>query len=205
MDLTIIARLEWISNLFGVLSMPLNMYRRIEFWYVNIVISLLTIFTSYHRQAYSRCLIGLVGIAMSCYGWYNWQYRKKDKEKPKPISTTSSREWLALFLVGGAVLLPYYFVLCLTPSPYPLLGAVCTIMVFLGMWLSAEKKLESSLFWGTYNLISICQAYLFGSNYIYKYLVYVALAPYTYYLWKKEYKKQKKDHSFFITEGSKAT
>ncbi len=190
MPLTAIDKIEWINIFLGIFSIPLNMYRRIEVWYINIAMSSLTVFAFYHRQVYSRCFIGTLSMAMALYGWYSWTFKKKDKKKPKPITTTSAHEWLLLLALASAAIVPSYLLLQKLAARLSLPGSISFIMTLVGMWLSAEKKLETPLFWSGYNLLAIYETYLSGSQYFYKYLLYLVCAPYTYHLWYKAYKKQ---------------
>ncbi|MEM9738019.1 MAG: nicotinamide riboside transporter PnuC [Bacteroidota bacterium] len=192
MEITIINVLDWVSVLLGILSIPLNMYRKTVVWPVNILSNIINFLIYYQKNSYSRMITIACMVPINMYGWYVWKVKKEKGAQEKLITTTPWYAWGILLLLNTILSSLFYLFLKTTSSPTPIIGSITTIMTFIGLWLSANKKLESSIFWGIYNLLSIYQHQLLGMRLKWKYIIYVLLSPYTYYLWRKAYYKAKK-------------
>ncbi len=66
-----------------------------------------------------------------------------------------------------------------------ILGSIRTAFTFIGIYMSAKKKLESYLLWFVLNIISLYLAYVGGLKlFAIKYGIFMFLSLYGYKKWK---------------------
>ena len=178
--------LEIIVAVIGVVCAPLNIFLKAALWPLNILISLLTIFLYYHRRDYSFCFASGIGILIACYGWYRWGFYRDREGKKKAVTTMRAYMWGLMGLVGAVGTCSFYVLLSKIGSKNPFSGAFSMTLCYIGLWLSSEKKLESTWCWFLYNLLAVYRNCLLGAwVFAVKYALYASLAPYQYYFWKK--------------------
>jgi nicotinamide mononucleotide transporter len=182
--------IELSSVILALFNCFLGMKQKVATWPVNIVISLLNLIVYYRSKLYDKCFILIISIIFSIYGWNKW-LKGRTKGKELPVSKTGNTSLLA------------YLLICLLAAPIIKLGlqylgahqvtlsAFRTSLWFLGMLLTANKKLENYIIWGIMNILSmiICyyqELYLFAL----KYGIYFILSIYGYITWYRDYTKK---------------
>ncbi|MEM7173820.1 MAG: nicotinamide riboside transporter PnuC [Bacteroidota bacterium] len=165
----------------GIKQRPLS-------WLVSIFITLLNL-SIYHEGAlYDKWISGFMSIAFSIYGWYNWRHGGRNNSVLKTITKTSQSQFI--YIVAAGIAFDYIVaqILLYCDSSLPYIGAISTLLVIIGLWMSANKKLEAYIVWSLLNIISIYVHY--QKSYLWftlKYLVYLLSSSYGYMEWRKLY------------------
>ena len=124
---------------------------------------------------------------MSIYGWYVWS--RKKNEAFTPITSLTKKEVIpSVFIFFFSVIIVYlvyiYFDMWNSYTAY--IDNLTTAIFFVGMWLMANRKIESWFFWILGDVISV-PLYLYkGLTFTsLQYLIFTFIAISGYYTWKK--------------------
>jgi nicotinamide mononucleotide transporter len=129
-------------------------------------------------------------MIMNFYGWYYWNQKPANEEKA-PVLIVTQKELIYAtiavivftFILGS--LLKY------TTASFPFLDSFCAACSLVAQVFLARKVLENWLIWIFVDIIYV-------GIYIFKHLeltaimygIYVLLALWGYFDWRKEYKRQ---------------
>ncbi|MBF0118466.1 MAG: nicotinamide mononucleotide transporter [Desulfobacterales bacterium] len=157
--------IEFIGTVLYLWSVWLISKRRILTWPIGIISVLLYMILFYQIRLYSDTIEQLYYIGASIYGWYTWNKSPKDKGQITDVKFSKQREvilWISLTLVISIftgffmsrvhTLLPIIFP---EKASFPYIDAITTIMSFSAMWLMAQKKIESWIYWILVDMIGI--------------------------------------------------
>ena len=142
----------------------------------------------YHRaHLYSdRNLQGLF-IALSLYGWYEWLYGGRGKTE-LGVSRTTRHEWLGAALFTLAYTLGFgYYLQHGTDAAFPYLDSFTTAGSIVAQYLLTRKRLENWLLWLAVDLIYVPVLWykaLYPTAALY--FLYLALAAYGYWQWRRD-------------------
>jgi len=182
--------LEIIGVLTGLLCVALAAINNIWNWPIAIVSVGIFIFIFFKAHLYADMGLQVYFMLMNIYGWYYWSQKPDDEDKiPVLIVTKTELIYAAIavviftFILGS--LLKY------TPASFPFLDSFCAACSLVGRVFLARKVLENWLIWIFVNIIYI-------GIFIFKHLeltaimygVYVILALWGYFDWRREYKRQ---------------
>ena len=179
--------IEIIAVIFGLLAVWLTVRRNIWCWPAGLVQVVLYVWIFYQVKLYSDLILHVIYIGVQIYGWHHWLYGGKDRtELPVTRMTIKTNAmWSAVALTGTAAW--GYLMASTTDASVPYGDAFTTATSLVAMWLQAQKKLESWLFWIAVDVIAI-------GIYWYKellltsglYAVFLILCLIGYASWKKE-------------------
>lgn len=180
---------ELIAVAFGLLYVWYMKKASLLAFPFGIINVLIYIYICFDARLYAYATINLFYFIMSVYGWYNWT-RKRDGEPALPISRCSKRSLLINILVMMLSFLILWILLSrFTDNPVPFWDALTTSVYIIGMWLTAQKKLENWIFWIAGDVISIG---LFSSQGLYfssfQFLVFTVIAILGFMEWRKKLK-----------------
>ncbi len=157
--------IEFVGTILYLWSVWLIARRNILTWPVGIVSVLLYMALFYQIQLYSDTVEQVYYLIASAYGWWRWLTPSKDTGKAIPTRWSSWRvalSWMAATAVVSALtgllmsrihlLAPTWFP---QPASLPYLDALTTIMSFSAMWLMAQKRIESWMYWIIVDVIGI--------------------------------------------------
>lgn len=178
---------ELIAVAFGLLYVWYMKKASLLAFPFGIINVLIYIYICFDARLYAYATINLFYFIMSVYGWYNWT-RKREGESALPISRCSKR---SLFINGLVMILSFLILWILlsrfTDNPVPFWDALTTSVYIIGMWLTAQKKLENWIFWIVGDVISIG---LFSSQGLYfssfQFLVFTVIAILGFMEWRKK-------------------
>ena len=124
---------------------------------------------------------------MSIYGWYVWS--RKKNEAFTPITSLTKKEVIPSFFIFFFSIIIVYFVYIyfdMWNSYTAYIDNFTTAIFFVGMWLMANRKIESWFFWILGDVISV-PLYLYkGLTFTsLQYLIFTFIAISGYYTWKK--------------------
>lgn len=157
--------IEFIGTILYLWSVWLIARRNILTWPVGIVSVLLYMALFYQIRLYSDTVEQGYYLIASAYGWWRWVTPSQQTGQPIPVRWSSGRAaavWMAATAVVSAltgVLMSRIHLLAPTwfpePASLPYLDALTTIMSFSAMWLMAQKRIESWVYWIIVDVIGI--------------------------------------------------
>lgn len=177
----------------SILSLWLGVKQRLATFPVTICITLLNMVVYYYQERYDRCFSGVASIAMSCYAWYQWRYGGQGGKPLVRMRVTTLKEGLAVLLVGLPCWYLFWQLLALLGSQQHLWGSVNGMLVFLGLWMTAGKRVETYPVWFLVNIISVRNNYMVGNPiFAFKYAIYLVVSIYGSHVWWAQYQGQRK-------------
>jgi nicotinamide mononucleotide transporter len=156
---------EFIGTVFYLWSVWLISKRNILTWPVGIVGVLLYMILFYQIRLYSDTIEQIYYLGASIYGWWVWNKSPKDNGQITDVKHSSSKSLVTWVVITAIVSMVFGFVMTrihiwfpvIFPeaASFPYLDAVTTIMSFSAMWLMAQKKTESWIYWIIVDVIGI--------------------------------------------------
>lgn len=194
--------IEFFGTILYLWSVWLIMKKKMLTWPVSIVSVILYAILFYQIQLYSDTIEQIYFLFASIYGWWFWEKTKSKKDEIEAI--LSSRAHIAFFAALTIVLslaagyfmsnihvyLPALFP---EPASFPYLDAATTVMSFVALFLMAQKRIESWVYWIIVDVIGI--GLYFAKNVKFISLLYVMLlilAINGLRIWLKDPKSNKK-------------
>jgi nicotinamide mononucleotide transporter len=157
--------IEFVGTVFYLWSVWLISQRNVLTWPIGIISVLLFMVLFYQIQLYSDTIEQVYYLGASAYGWWVWQQSPKDGTS---VSDMQYSTWKSVIVwVIGTALVALLFgyqmtsihlvlpVLFPEPASFPYLDALTTIMSFTAMWLMAQKRIESWIYWIIVDVIGI--------------------------------------------------
>jgi nicotinamide mononucleotide transporter len=156
---------ELIGTVLYLWSVWLISKRRVLTWPIGIVSVILYMALFYQIRLYSDTLEQVYYLGASIYGWWMWNKSPKNDGQITDVGYSNRRTvflWIVLtaivsivtgfFMSRIHILFPVIFP---DAASFPYLDAITTIMSFSAMWLMAQKKTESWIYWIIVDVIGI--------------------------------------------------
>ena len=190
---TFIIVLEFLAFIFGIISVIYAKRENILVYPTGIICTVITIYLLYRAQYFGDMMMNVYYSVMSIYGWWNWS-RVKDNHHIVLISRTNKKEYLIssffFLLTIGITFSVYKMNLDFLEIPN-YIDIFTSGVFFTAMWLMANKKIESWIFWIVGDIITIPLYSYRGLGILsLQYLIFLILAIQGYYEWKKTLNKQ---------------
>jgi nicotinamide mononucleotide transporter len=152
---------EYVAVFAGIASVWFSKKENILVYPVGLINTIIYIFISYKYHLLGEASVNFYYTIMSVYGW--WLWAKKDQLKQATIlhvSFSNKKEWIQQLLFFAFIFITYYIALTIAKNYFfsgviPIADAFATATAFTGMWLMAQKKVESWYWWIATNLTSI--------------------------------------------------
>ena len=190
--------LEFIAFSFGIISVIYAKKENILVYPTGIICTVITVYILYKAQFFGDMMMNIYYSSMSIYGWWNWSRKDKDKYLLEISSISKNEIGLTLFLFLLTISITYlvYFFTIICPlfqcTVYDKIGIPNYIDIltsgvfFVAMWLMANKKLESWIFWIIADIITVpLYAYRGLGMLSLQYIIFTILAIQGYIEWKK--------------------
>lgn len=179
--------LEMFAVLFGLISVWYSKRNNILVFPTGMISTAIFVYLLFKWSLLGDMIINGYFFIMSIYGWYFWS-RKKNKAFT-PITSITKKEVIpSVFIFFFSVIIVYfvyiYFDMWNSYTAY--IDNLTTAIFFVGMWLMANRKIESWFFWILGDVISV-PLYLYkGLTFTsLQYLIFTFIAISGYYTWKK--------------------
>ncbi len=185
MDTTI----EIFATIFGFLSVYFTIKENIVCWYFGLLQVTLYCFVFYTSKLYSDMILHVIYIFLQVYGWYSWKYGGVNHSVLKIKSLNNISSWIAVTIVGAAIL--GYIMKTKTDASYPYPDAFITVASLVAQYLMIKKVLGSWLFWIVVDVVAIfvyCYKGLYFTTGLYA--VFLIMAILGYFQWKKAFKEE---------------
>jgi len=185
--------LEILGTIVGVFYLYYEYRADWKVWIAGIIMPAISLFVYWNAGLYADFGINIYYLLAALYGWYVWQFAKKNKgqhQEELPITKTPSRMIVPLaltfavcFVLIGCVLVNY------TDSTVPWWDSFTTALSIVGMWMLARKWLEQWWTWIAVDAVC-CGLYIYKEVYFYAglYGLYTIIAIFGYFEWKKKIK-----------------
>ncbi len=195
--------MEIVAASLGVISVWYAKKANILVYPTGIVSVLLYVYICFNAQLYADMGINAYYFVFSVYGWIMWSRKNEDKEE-LPVTYSNRKTWLislgvfiiSIFIIWGLLRIFKANDVVYWSTFVPYTDTFTTAVAILGMWLMAVKKVENWLFWIAADVVSV-------PLYLYKHLVFTSLqyfifliiAVFGYYEWKKLAKENIEAHA----------
>ena len=212
--------LEFIAAVFGIISVFYAKKENILVYPTGIISTGLYVYLLSQWSLYGDLIINIYYTLMSIYGWYMWS-KVIDNEQHHIVITKINKidklKAFGIFAFTAIFVIAVYRYYNVMPNHLnlsesikyayaklssgnlsefrqatPYLDTFTTGAAFAAMWLMANKKLESWIFWIAVNIVSIPLYFVKGYGFTgIQYFIFLVLAFYGYKEWKILLNKQK--------------
>ncbi len=190
-----VSYIEFTGSVAGIIAVWLAAKSKILTWPVGLINIILFFLIFWQVELYSDVFLQVYYFCISIYGWHNW---KKEKELNAPIKLlkTSSKFllmgtiFIATVFLGFAVsnlhvMIPNVFQ---KPASFPYIDSFLAISSIIANTLMAQRFIENWILWIIVNVISVVVYFLKDIIFVsMEYFVFLILAIYGFYYWKKEF------------------
>ena len=180
--------LEFLAFSFGIISVIFAKKENILVYPTGIICTVITVYLLYKAQYFGDMMMNIYYSLMSIYGWWNWSRIQNDKYLLKITRFSKNDLGLTVFLFLLTVTITYaVYIFNLTEIKIPNYIDIFTSGIFFtAMWLMANKKLESWVFWIIGDIITVpLYAYRGLGMLSLQYIIFTILAIQGYIEWKK--------------------
>ena len=180
--------LEFLAFSFGIISVIYAKKENILVYPTGIICTVITVYLLYKAQYFGDMMMNIYYSLMSIYGWWNWSRIQNDKYLLKITRFSKNDLGLTVFLFLLTVTITYtVYIFNLTEIKIPNYIDIFTSGIFFtAMWLMANKKLESWVFWIIGDVITVpLYAYRGLGMLSLQYIIFTILAIQGYIEWKK--------------------
>ena len=180
--------LEFLAFSFGIISVIYAKKENILVYPTGIICTVITVYLLYKAQYFGDMMMNIYYSLMSIYGWWNWSRIENDKYLLKITRFSKNDLGLTVFLFLLTVTITYaVYTFNLTEIKIPNYIDIFTSGIFFtAMWLMANKKLESWVFWIIGDIITVpLYAYRGLGMLSLQYIIFTILAIQGYIEWKK--------------------
>ena len=180
--------LEFLAFSFGIISVIYAKKENILVYPTGIICTVITVYLLYKAQYFGDMMMNIYYSLMSIYGWWNWS-RKTNNQYLVEITRFSKNDislttFLFLLTIGITYLVYIYNLSKLAIPNY--IDIFTSGIFFTAMWLMANKKLESWVFWIIGDVITVpLYAYRGLGMLSLQYIIFTILAIQGYIEWKK--------------------
>ena len=180
--------LEFIAFSFGIISVIFAKKENILVYPTGIICTVITVYLLYKAQYFGDMMMNIYYSLMSIYGWWNWSRIENDKYLLKITRFSKNDLGLTVFLFLLTVTITYaVYTFNLTEIKIPnYIDMFTSGIFFTAMWLMANKKLESWVFWIIGDVITVpLYAYRGLGMLSLQYIIFTILAIQGYIEWKR--------------------
>ena len=184
--------LEFLAFFFGIISVIYAKKENILVYPTGIICTVITVYILFKAQYLGDMMMNVYYSIMSIYGWWNWSRKDKDKYLIKISRFSKNDLGLTIFLFVLTICITYsVYLFSLNEIGIPNYIDVFTSgLFFTAMWLMANKKLESWVFWIIGDIITVpLYAYRGLGMLSLQYIIFTILAIQGYLEWKKSLNK----------------
>lgn len=127
-------------------------------------------------------------IIASLYGWYEWKFGKKDKNKQKlTITFLPNHLFLNVSIMSIGCFGVVFFVLRQLKGDFLLIDAITTTLSVVATWLMARKYVENWILWIIADVLYVGM-YFQKEAYLYTilYAIFLGMATKGFIDWRKK-------------------
>lgn len=195
--------IEFVGTLLYLWSVWLIARKNMLTWPVGIASVILYFFLFYQIRLYSDAIEQLYYLGASAYGWWYWKKDLQQRGDDVVVVRISQLPVIGAWAVGtflASVLLSVFVmsrIHLLLPAifpeaaSYPFIDTLTTLMSFSAMFLMAQKRLESWVYWIIVDIIGIWLYYVKDVKFIaLLYVILLVMASNGLITWYKGLRKE---------------
>lgn len=192
--------LEAIAVISGIVSVWYSRKENVLVFPTGLLNTTIYIYISLSGHLIGEASVNLYYTAMSLYGWYLWTRKNKSNQQLILHITNSTlkekiqQSLFFIFIYGIIYFSLVYLKQSFAPEAIPWADALASASAYTGMWLMAQKKVESWFWWVVTNIASIplyfIKGYAFTSV---QFIVLLILAIMGWISWMKKAKLHQND------------
>jgi nicotinamide mononucleotide transporter len=157
-------------------------------WPIGIIASAVYIYIFYKSAIYGDAALQIVYVIIGFYGWYEWVYGRRE-QAPLHITRSPKNILLILLIASLAGWLILGKSLTYTNTNVPFWDAFNTVLSLVGTWMMAKKFIENWLVWIVVDISYVVQYFYKDLNITaVLYFIFILLAIYGYFQWRKQLK-----------------
>ena len=153
--------LEAIAVISGIVSVWYSRKENVLVFPTGLLNTTIYIYLSLRGHLIGEASVNLYYTAMSIYGWYLWTRKNKSNQQLILHITNSTlkekiqQSLFFIFIYGIIYFSLVYLKQSFAPEAIPWADALASASAYTGMWLMAQKKVESWFWWVVTNIASI--------------------------------------------------
>jgi nicotinamide mononucleotide transporter len=176
--------LEYIAVVSGIISVWFSRKEDILVYPTGLLNTIIYIYLSVKGSLLGEATVNLYYTIMSIYGWILWAKRNAQYEHVVHVTFSDRRWWLYQFSFFFAFYIAIFISLTylkkdFAPRAIPWADAFASATAFTGMWLMAEKKVESWWWWIATNIASI--PLYFVKHFVFTSVYYLILLTFAFW------------------------
>ncbi|MBK42597.1 MAG: nicotinamide mononucleotide transporter [Flavobacteriaceae bacterium] len=190
--LVIDTTLEAIALVFGIISVIYAKKANILVYPTGIICTVITVFLLFKAKYFGDMMMNIYYSIMSIYGWWNWSRKDNDNYlvKISRIKLEDLNSVIIFFLVTVLITFLVYKTSSVDMVIFNYVDIFTSGLFFVAMWLMANKKLESWIFWIIADIITVPLYAFRGLGMLsLQYIIFTVLAIQGYLEWKKHLSK----------------
>ena len=190
--LVIDTTLEAIALVFGIISVIYAKKANILVYPTGIICTVITVFLLFKAKYFGDMMMNIYYSIMSIYGWWNWSRKDNDNYlvKISRIKLEDLNSVIISFLVTVLITFLVYKTSSVDMVIFNYVDIFTSGLFFVAMWLMANKKLESWIFWIIADIITVPLYAFRGLGMLsLQYIIFTVLAIQGYLEWKKHLSK----------------
>ena len=190
--LVIDTTLEAIALVFGVISVIYAKKTNILVYPTGIICTVITVFLLFKAKYFGDMMMNIYYSIMSIYGWWNWSRKDNDNYlvKISRVKMEDLNSIIIFFLVTVLITFLVYKTSSVDIGIFNYVDIFTSGLFFVAMWLMANKKLESWIFWIIADIITVPLYAFRGLGMLsLQYIIFTVLAIQGYLEWKKHLSK----------------
>jgi nicotinamide mononucleotide transporter len=163
----------------------LNARENVWGWGWAVISSILSAKLFYDQRLFGDVYLQFFFAGSAVYGIYSWLYGGKNASE-LPIQKIQAKTALYLLLLGGISWLLLVWLLLRIKGDAVYLDALVTTLSLLGQYMMARKYIENWYIWTVANVLYVgLFAYKALWLYTFLYAIFIVLAVYGYWNWRK--------------------
>ena len=180
--------LDIVTTVLGLAYILFEYRASVWMWVVGFFMQLLGIVLYYQKGLYADCAMEFYYLAMTIYGFWRWTNGGAFKVEGGRKITHFPYRMVFPWLVGTGVLwaVIWWLLVTFTDSTVPVADSFTTALSLLGIWALAHKYLEQWFVWIAVDVVT-CGLYAYKGLPFKSglYALYVVIAIFGYFRWKK--------------------
>ena len=147
--------MDLVSAVLGLTCVFLAGRRLVANFWVGYLYNIFLFALFWHNALWASMAIQVVSFAINATGHWRWTHPSTDEKEADGslvVSGIRRGQYPFYILALAALFVSLYLILGHTDDSQPLMDAVCTSLILLAQWLSAQKKVECWYVWLVVNV-----------------------------------------------------
>jgi nicotinamide mononucleotide transporter len=172
--------LEYVAVFTGIISVWLEKKENILVFPIGLINTIIYVWISIQGYLFGEASVNFYYTVVGIYGWILWTKKDAHQHHVVNIQFSNAKQWLQQILFFGFFYAAIFLILTylkrsFAPNAIAWADAFAIAADYTGMWLLANKKVESWYWWIATNVASIPLYFVKGYVFISVYYVIVLI------------------------------